>query len=78
MLMAGISVPILLRRLAPQWIPIFGLVRALVGELSWLNIESPQALLLVPLTRFPGFVWMGAMGFALPATAARQVEGSAR
>lgn len=78
LLMAGISVPVLFRRLAPRWIPIFGLVLALVGELSWLNIEFPQALLLIPLTRFPGFIWMIAMGFALPATAARQVERGAR
>jgi hypothetical protein len=26
--------------------------------LSWLNLEFPSAVLLVPLTRFPGFVWM--------------------
>ncbi|MGA8671866.1 MAG: hypothetical protein WB679_18435 [Terracidiphilus sp.] len=75
LLMAGISVPVYFRKLAPRWIPILGLVLALVGELSWLNIEFPQALLLIPLTRFPGFIWMIAMGFALPATAAQQVEG---
>jgi hypothetical protein len=78
LLMAGISVPVLMQKLAPRWIAILGLALALCGELSWLNIEIPSALFLIPLTRFPGFVWMIALGFALPATAARPVEGGAR
>lgn len=78
LLMAGICIPAFLRRLVPRWITILGLVLALCGELSWLNIEFPSALFLIPLTRFPGFVWMIAMGFALPVTTARQVEGAAR
>ena len=65
LLMAGISVPLLFRRLTPRWIPIFGLIVAAIGELSWLNFEFPQALPLVPLTRFPGFIWIIAVGFAL-------------
>lgn len=65
LLMAGISVPLLFRRLTPRWIPIFGLILAAIGELSWLNFEFPQALPLVPLTRFPGFIWIIAVGFAL-------------
>jgi hypothetical protein len=69
--MAGISVPLLFRRLTPRWIPILGLVLAAFGELSWLTIEFHIALLLIPLTRFPGFVWMIAVGFALPVRAVR-------
>jgi hypothetical protein len=69
--MAGVSVPLLFRRLTPRWIPILGLVLAAIGELSWLNFEFPQALLLVPLTRFPGFVWIIAVGFALRASLER-------
>jgi hypothetical protein len=65
LLMAGISVPLLFRRLVPRWIPILGFVLAAIGELSWLTIEFPQALPLVPLTRFPGFIWIIAVGFAL-------------
>jgi hypothetical protein len=68
LLMAGISVPLLLYRLVPRWISILGLALAVCGELSWLNLEFPSAVLLIPLTRFPGFVWMIAVGFALPAT----------
>lgn len=68
LLMAGISVPLLLMRMVPRWIPILGLVLAVFGQLSWLNLEIPQTLLLIPLTRFPGFIWMIAAGFALPPT----------
>lgn len=68
LLMAGISVPLLFVRMVPRWIPIFGLVLAVAGQLSWLNLEIPQTLFLIPLTRFPGFIWMIAVGFMLPAT----------
>jgi hypothetical protein len=71
LLMAGISVPLLFYRIVPRWIPILGLWLAACGELSWLNLEFPSALFLIPLTRFPGFVWMIAVGFALPATTER-------
>jgi hypothetical protein len=77
LLMAGISVPVLFRRLAPRWITILGLVLALIGALSWLNIVFPSALPLIPLTRFPGFLWLIALGFALPA-ATRQPAGGAQ
>jgi hypothetical protein len=71
LLMAGLSVPALAYRLVPRWIAILGLLLALSGELSWLNLEIPQTLFLIPLTRFPGFVWMIAFGFALPSSRAR-------
>jgi hypothetical protein len=71
LLMAGISVPLLLYRLVPRWIPILGLTLAVCGELSWLDLEFPSTVFLIPLTRFPGFVWMIAVGFALPATTKR-------
>lgn len=66
LLMAGVSVPALFMRTMPRWISILGLVLAVAGELSWLSLEFPQAVLLIPLTRFPGFVWMIAAGFAMP------------
>ena len=68
LLMAGVSIPLLFMKAVPRWIPILGLVLAACGELSWLNLEFPGAVFLVPLTRFPGFIWMIAVGFALPAT----------
>jgi hypothetical protein len=78
LLIAGLSVPVLFMRLTPRWIPISGLVIAAIGELSWLNIMFPQALPLIPLTRFPGFLWLIALGFALPTTRASASPREAR
>jgi hypothetical protein len=68
LLMAGVSIPALLNKLLPRWIAVLGIVLAICGELSWINLITPKALFLVPLTRFPGFVWIIAAGFALPST----------
>jgi hypothetical protein len=43
-------------------------VLAVAGELSWFHLISPALLFLVPLVRFPGFIWLIAVGFALPRT----------
>jgi hypothetical protein len=72
LLLAGVSVTAGFNRLLPRWIVILGLVLAAVGELSWLDILFPKALFLIPLTRFPGFVWVIAAGFALPNTLDRE------
>jgi hypothetical protein len=66
LLIAGLSIPAGLRRLLPRWLVVSGLLLALAGELSWLNLVVPQALFLIPLVRFVGFVWLIATGFALP------------
>jgi hypothetical protein len=66
LLIAGVSVTAGFTKLLPKWIVILGLLIAVVGELSWLDILFPRALFLIPLTRFPGFVWLIAAGFALP------------
>jgi hypothetical protein len=66
LLCAGISVPALFLRLLPKWIAIMGIVLAVVGELSVLSLVVPQALYLIPLTRFPGFVWLIVAGLKLP------------
>ncbi len=65
LLFAGISVPALIFRLLPKWVSVMGLVLAVVGELSALSLVIPGALFLIPLTRFPGFVWLIAAGFML-------------
>ncbi len=70
--LAGLSVPALLLRLLPRWQVWLGLGLAAVGELSWLAMAVPGALFLIPLLRFPAFVWLIAAGFALPAGAARR------
>jgi hypothetical protein len=79
LLIAGLSLPALFMRLVPRWIAIVGLIIALIGELSWLNIMIPSAVLLIPLTRFPGFLWLIAYGFALPTTTTtRKIAGGAQ
>jgi len=77
LLMAGVSVSAGFMKLLPKWIVVLGLVLAVVGELSWLNMVFPAALFLIPLTRFPGFVWLIAVGFMLPKTAARTLPATA-
>jgi len=71
LLIAGVSITAGFTKLLPRWIVILGIVLALIGELSWLEILFPKALLLIPLTRFPGFIWMIAAGFSLPKTIER-------
>ena len=66
LLMAGVSASAGLSRLIPRWIMILGLFLAACGELSVFHLIFPQLLFLIPLTRFPGFIWIVAVGFALP------------
>jgi hypothetical protein len=70
LLMLGISIPAMLMKLLPKWVTILGLVLGVSGELSWFNFLFPQALFLIPLTRFPGMLWLIAAGFLLPRTVA--------
>jgi hypothetical protein len=70
LLIAGICVPAAFFKLLPKWLVVFGLVLAVIGELSALSLVIPNALFLIPLTRFPGFIWLIAAGFALPKTRA--------
>ena len=66
LLIAGICIPAAFMRLLPRWLIVFGLALALTGELSCLTLIMPKALPLIPLTRFPGFIWLIAAGFTLP------------
>jgi hypothetical protein len=77
-LMAGVSITSLAYRLAPRWICYLGIALAVCGELSWLSLEIPRAAVLIPLTRFPGFLWMIAIGFTLPATLSRSASDQGR
>ncbi|MGB7135132.1 MAG: hypothetical protein WBD46_07580 [Acidobacteriaceae bacterium] len=70
LLMAGISIPAMFMKLLPRWVAIAGMVLGVCGELSWLNMLFPKLLFLIPLTRFPGFLWLMAAGFLLPRTVA--------
>ena len=77
LLIAGVCIPAAFFKLLPKWLVAFGLVLAIIGELSVLTLLTPQALFLIPLTRFPGFIWLIAAGFALPKSA-RQIDGQPR
>jgi hypothetical protein len=65
LLAAGISIPAAFSKLLPKWVVILGLFVAAVGVLSWFEILSVRLLPLIPLTRFPGFVWIIAAGFTV-------------
>jgi hypothetical protein len=66
LLMAGVSITAGLSRLIPRWVMILGLFLAACGELSVFHLISPQLLFLIPLVRFPGFIWIIAVGVTLP------------
>jgi len=66
LLIAGISIPALMLKLLPKWLIIFGLTLAVIGELSFFSLLIPSAVFLIPLTRFPSFVWLIFAGFKLP------------
>src|SRR5262245_4349130 len=68
LLVAGLTVTAAFMKLVPKWIVALGLAVTICGELSWLYFMFPGALPLVPLTRFPGFVWLVAIALAFPAT----------
>ena len=70
LLIAGVCIPAAFFNLLPKWLVGFGLALAVIGELSVLSLVIPQALFLIPPTRFPGFIWLIAAGFALPKTVA--------
>jgi hypothetical protein len=64
--LGGVSIPAAFMRLLPKWVIGLGLLLFGVAELSSLNIITSAALFLVPLTRFPGFIWLIAAGFLIP------------
>ena len=65
-LILGISIAAAIMKLLPKWLVIFGVALGVIGELSSLSLVVPEALFLIPLTRFPGFIWLIAAGFLLP------------
>jgi hypothetical protein len=66
LLIAGISVTAGFYKLLPKWLVITGILIAVIGELSWFEILTFKAVALIPLTRFPGYLWIIAAGFNLP------------
>lgn len=68
LLIAGISVQSWFMKTLPHWLTISGIALAFIGELSSFYWVFPGLLFLIPLTRFPGFIWLIFVGFKLPQT----------
>jgi hypothetical protein len=49
---------------------------AIVLGIFTASIVSPAALFLVPLTRFPGFIWLIAAGFSMSNTSGTRTQAS--
>jgi hypothetical protein len=73
---AGVCITSRFAKLLPKWLIIFGMVLAVSGELSWISMIVPNAVFLIPLTRFPGFIWLIAVGFLLPSTVTRRISST--
>lgn len=66
LLLAGIAVPALVLQLVPRWLPVAGLVLAVLAELTWLSLLLDPLQYLIPVARFLGGTWLVVVGFALP------------
>jgi hypothetical protein len=73
LLIAGVSVSAGFMKLLPKWMVGFGIALALFGETSFLSLIFPKLIFLIPLTRFPGFIWLIITGFMLPKERVRQI-----
>lgn len=65
---AAASIAAAFAKFLPPWVVAFGFVLAFIGELTWFYLIAPGALTLalIPLTRFPAFLWLILAGFMLP------------
>ena len=75
LLCAGIAVPSLFGGQLSRRLAWAGIAIGVVGELSALSFVIPDALFLVPLTRFPAFVWLIWAGFRLSPTRTESARG---
>jgi len=73
LLLAGVSIPAGLMKLLPKWVVGLAIVVAIMGELTWFTMIVPNLGFLVPLIRFPGFVWLIAVGFLLPSPISERI-----
>jgi hypothetical protein len=68
LLMAGVSITAGITRWIPKWLMAFGVVLAVIAELSSLTLVWPPAAYLLPVARFGGLVWLLCVGVLLPKT----------
>jgi hypothetical protein len=66
LLMAGVSIAGGVTRVLPRWVMWFGVVLAVFAELSTLTLMVERAAFLLPLARFPAFVWILCVASTLP------------
>jgi hypothetical protein len=77
LLMAGIAVPGLILGLLPRGVAVTGLVIAAVAEAATVSLAWDAAAVLLPIARFPGLVWLVAVGFMLPHSRRRLIATEA-
>jgi hypothetical protein len=77
LLLAGVAVPAGLMRFLPRWTMTFGLVVAGIAELSTLSLLVPAAAFLLPIARFPAFIWILTAGALLPQSRRRSAAPGA-
>ena len=65
LLMAGISVPCLFGSYAPRWLAWVGLILAMIALIATFSLIFPELVWLLPIVRFPSFIWMIGIGFTL-------------
>jgi hypothetical protein len=70
LLVAGVAVTTGLSRLLPRWVMVFGLVVAVVAELSTLSLIWHPLMVLLPLARFPALVFIIIVGVLMPVSRA--------
>lgn len=65
LLMAGVSIPCLFGKYTPRWLAWMGLILAGIAEVSTLSMVEPSLSILLPVVRFPAYVWMIGTGYTL-------------
>ncbi len=78
LLLAGVSITGGLTRQLPRWVMWFGLVLAAFAELSTLTLLLDQAAFLLPLARFPAFIWIICVALTLPVRRPATVSAAPR
>jgi hypothetical protein len=71
-LLAGVSVPAAFAKLIPRWLVWLGLILGAICELSALSLVFPMAGYLLPMGRFPAFIWLIGAGFTMPKSRKRR------
>src|SRR5690606_36839169 len=72
LLVLGVSLADGLTRRLPRSLMWFGITIGVLGELSSLTLLANGAALLLPLTLFPGLVWLVWVALRLPAARGRE------